>query len=104
MLLILDGAEHREAVAPVVERLLADCASLRLLVTAGSPLSVGGELVVDVKPLALPSARNWLSLSEEERGAAVGLFVERARTVQPELALTMANAVAIAEICRRLDG
>ena len=32
------------------------------------------------------------------------LFVERARAVQPAFVLDEANAAAVAEICRRLDG
>src|SRR5205823_3774872 len=32
------------------------------------------------------------------------LFVERARSVRPDIHLIEANAPAVAEICRRLDG
>ena len=32
------------------------------------------------------------------------LFVDRARTVRPDFALTADNAAAVAEICRRLEG
>jgi predicted ATPase len=39
-----------------------------------------------------------------ERYAAVRLFVDRARAVDPGFELTSANAAAVAEICRRLDG
>ena len=36
--------------------------------------------------------------------AAVRLFVERARTVEPDFMLTEANTPAVVDICRRLDG
>jgi len=38
------------------------------------------------------------------RVPAVALFVQRVRQVQPRFALGAANAPAVAEICRRLDG
>jgi len=38
------------------------------------------------------------------RCAAVQLFVERARAVQPAFALSAANATVVAEVCARLDG
>ena len=34
----------------------------------------------------------------------MAFFVERARAVVPTFALTDANAAAVAEVCRRLDG
>ena len=41
------------------------------------------------------------SLSEYE---SVRLFLERAQAVQPSFAVTPANAPAVAQVCRRLDG
>src|SRR5262249_39720863 len=46
-----------------------------------------------------------ISVPEEvARFEAVRLFVERARDVVPDFAVTTANAATLAETCRRLDG
>ena len=43
-------------------------------------------------------------VAEVAASPAVALFVDRARAVRPGFVLTEANAVAVAEICRRLEG
>ena len=55
-------------------------------------------------PLALPDADATARPANRRRSAAVALFVERAQAADPDFALTDANAAAVAEICRRLDG
>jgi tetratricopeptide (TPR) repeat protein len=45
-----------------------------------------------------------VALARLARNDAVCLFLERARTVAPQFALTAGNAGAVAQICRRLDG
>jgi tetratricopeptide (TPR) repeat protein len=44
------------------------------------------------------------SLEQVERSAAARLYAERARRSVPDFAITQQNAVAIAQICRALDG
>jgi non-specific serine/threonine protein kinase len=107
MLLVLDGVDGGGSVAGssrFVMTLLALCPRVTLLATSAIPLDLREERLFTVAPLALPGERVWASMSEDERGAAVGLFVERARDTYPGFTLTMANTVAVAEICRRLDG
>ena len=56
-------------------------------------------------PLALPDPRRLPPIAALcSQYAAVALFVQRARRVQPDFALTSENAPAVAEICHRLDG
>lgn len=103
LLLVLDNFEQVQAAAPDVSRLLAGAPGLRLLATSRSPLRVSGEREWPVPPLLLPSgdATDLESLRSSE---SVSLFLERANAVQADLTLTEANAPAIVEICRRLDG
>jgi len=91
MLVVLDNCEHLlDATAALIKMLLDACAGLRLLVTSREPIGVAGEVTWRV-----PS----LSLADE----AIELFVDRARLVQPDFAITEA-AAAVTEICHRLDG
>jgi predicted ATPase len=104
LLLLLDNAEQLLAAAPLANRLLDAAPRLTLLVTSREPLRVRDERVVPVLPLALPAASPLPDLDTLAQVPAVALFVERVREVKPDFALTVDNAQAIAEICRRLDG
>jgi predicted ATPase len=103
-LLVLDNAEQLLSAAPLVTQGLDATPRLTLLVTSREPLRVRDERAVRVLPLALPDAESLPDLDTLAQVPAVALFVERVREVQPAFALTAANAQAIAEICRRLDG
>ena len=84
--------------------LLAACPELRVLVTSRSLLRLSGEQRLPAPPLSLPDPERLPAVAQIEQYDAVALFVQRARAVQPEFALTDANARAVAEICARLDG
>jgi predicted ATPase/class 3 adenylate cyclase len=104
LLLVLDNFEQVLDAAPQLAELLMACPQLSMLVTSREPLQVRAEQQVAVAPLALPPAESALPLSELARVPAIDLFVQRARAIVPDFALTEENAPAIAEICRRLDG
>jgi len=103
LLLLLDNFEQVVEAADGVAELLRHCPELKALVTSREALRVRGEHLLTVPPLALPAAGERASdlLAGYE---AVRLFAERAREAQPRFALTDENAVAVAEICARLDG
>ena len=108
LLLVLDNFEHLVAAAPLVDDLLRRCPWLHVLVTSRQPLRVRGERQVPVQPLtspsALPGADQTTTAADVLRYPAVALFAERAEAVQPDFAVDDGNALAVAEICRRLDG
>jgi len=103
-LLVLDNFEQVLDAAPAVSQLLAACPELRILVTSRAPLRVSGEQEYVVPPMTLLAAGAAPASAEIGDNEAVRLFVERARSVRADFALTDQNAGAVAEICRRLDG
>jgi predicted ATPase/RsiW-degrading membrane proteinase PrsW (M82 family) len=104
LLLVLDNFEQVTDAAPVVAALLAKASRLKVLVTSRNPLRIGGEHDVPIPPLELPDPKADGALESLAANAAVALFVARAQAVDPEFALTDANAAAVAEICIGLDG
>jgi non-specific serine/threonine protein kinase len=105
LLLVVDNCEHVvHACAQLVEGLLQACPGLRVLTTSREPLGLAGEHVRRVPSLSLPGAQPTPSLEDLMQSEAVQLFVDRAVTALPEFRLTGRNALAVAEICRRLDG
>ncbi len=99
-LLILDACEHAlKGAVLIASTLLAECPRVRILATSREALHVPSETRVPVTPLVLPEPD-----SEEERSAAVELFLERARSARPGFERD-GDAVALAaEIARRVDG
>src|SRR3984957_18957731 len=105
MLLLLDNCEHViDAVASLAAQLLGGVQGVSILATSREPLGVAGERQYRLGPLGSPQASNGLTVGEAAAFPAVQLFVERVSAIVEDFALTDANARAVAEICRRLDG
>ena len=104
LLLILDNFEQVTVAAPLVARLLAAAAALRVIATSRIPLHVSGEQEFPVPPLAVPDTGRGAGVDEARQFEAVNLFVERARRVQPAFELTDRNVGAVVAISQRLDG
>lgn len=103
VLLVLDNCEHlADACALLAERLLESCPAVRLLATSREPLAARGEVQYAVDPLPVPGGEQ--GVSDVAGSAALQLFVDRVRAALPDFALGQDNAVAVAEICRHLDG
>jgi len=102
-LLLLDNCEHMlSSAAGLVSLLLARCPALQVLATSRAPLSVQGEQIFPVHPLAVPPI--GADLGGIQAAPAVLLFAQRAAATSPTFTLTEQNAEAVAEVCRRLDG
>lgn len=115
MLLVLDNCEHLVAsVAELAQALLDAAPSLHLLATSQEPLRLGAEQVLRLGPLAIdhepaePAAATRAAPAPElagaDAGAAVRLFAERVRSLQPAFRLDAGTRTDAAEVCRRLDG
>jgi predicted ATPase/DNA-binding winged helix-turn-helix (wHTH) protein len=105
MLLVFDNCEHVIGrVAELIELILHGSSRVRVLATSREPLRADGEYVIPLRPLEFPSAGSELNVSEILSYPAVELFVERAAArVDPDN-LSNGEVIALAEICRRLDG
>lgn len=104
LLLVLDNLEQVANAGLLLVELLAGCPRLKLLVTSRAALRVRGEQLLAVPPLRVPDRASEPDSASIVDFPAVALFLERARAVDPTFRLTHANAPAVADICRRLDG
>ena len=105
LLLILDNCEHLlGASARLVDKLLDSCPRVRILATSREGLGVEGEGRWPVPPLSVPEPQGAPSSEELEAYESVRLFLERARGRDPSFSLSPQSAVAVAGVCRRLEG
>src|SRR5207253_1595761 len=106
-LIVLDNCEHLvDAAADVATALLRACPRLRILATSRERLGVSGEVAWRVPTLPVPPEPpdgDPVTIAAALGYDAVRLFVERA-AAWPGFRATDANAAAIVQICRRLDG
>jgi predicted ATPase/DNA-binding NarL/FixJ family response regulator len=103
-LLVLDNLEHlnSQALAEFVMELLERCPHLHILASSREPLRISSEQRYITPPLHTQTAAQTAQALAEL--PAVQLFVARASSVRQDFTLGPDNALAIAEICRRMDG
>lgn len=105
LLLVLDNCEHFiEVCATMADMLLRTCPQVQFLATSREALRVPGETAWRVPSLSLPGPQTVPALETLTQSESVRLFADRATAVQPHFALTQANAQAVTQICRELDG
>jgi predicted ATPase/DNA-binding CsgD family transcriptional regulator len=104
VLLVVDNCEQVLAAGLDLTEPLRTCPGIRLLVTSRERLHLAVEREFPVAPLAVPQPGDAADLDRLVAVPAVAMLVTRVRYVQPAFTLTAADAVAVAEICLRLDG
>jgi predicted ATPase/DNA-binding SARP family transcriptional activator len=103
LLLVADNCEHLvEAVARLVDHLLARCPGLSVLATSREPLGIAGELLHPVGPLAVPGGE--VSPAEALTYPAVRLLADRGAAARPGFGVDQATLAPVLRICRALDG
>jgi predicted ATPase len=103
-LLVLDNLEQVVEGAPELSELLARCPTLTVLATSRTVLRLRAEHEYRVPPLETGPSHTIDQLAGGTSSPAVRLFDDRARAVRSDLVLDDDDALAVAEICRRLDG
>src|SRR6266567_4203222 len=98
------GGIGKTRLALQVAELLAACPQLKMLVTSRMALHVQAEQEVAVPPLCVPDPRHLPEVVALAQYDALALFIQRAQAVKPAFQLSHANARAVAEICRHLEG
>jgi predicted ATPase/class 3 adenylate cyclase len=104
LLLVLDSLEQVVPAAPLLAQILSEAPGVNLLATSREATQMAAERVYPVSPLRVPDPRHLPDPRALSQYEAPALFVDRARAVQPSFEVTTENALAIAEICVRLDG
>jgi predicted ATPase/DNA-binding SARP family transcriptional activator len=101
ILLLLDNMEHLLEGASLLQDILTEAPSVKLLVTSRERLNLQSEWVLPLTGLSYPSNS---TLAGARDSSAVKLFVERASRVQPGFALSSETVPLIVRICHLTQG
>ncbi|HWM15128.1 MAG TPA: DUF4062 domain-containing protein [Microbacterium sp.] len=104
VLVVLDNFEQIVDAAPLLVRLYTVAPTATFLVTSRVVLRIRGEQVYEVQTLRTPDGSAPPNLDRARQSPAVALFVDRARAVKPDFALTDENAKTVSDIVHQLDG
>jgi predicted ATPase/DNA-binding winged helix-turn-helix (wHTH) protein len=105
VLLVLDNCEHViDSVAALADHLTHGAPELRILATSREPLRAADEYLYRLAPLPFPVPEVPTNATEMMAFPAVELFVSCAARCLDGYDLSDADAHAVAEICRRLEG
>ncbi|MEU8384128.1 hypothetical protein, partial [Streptosporangium sp. NPDC048865] len=101
LLIVLDTCEHLvESCAAMVVAVLTGAPDVQIIVTSRQELGLPLEVVMVVEPFPVPPPEAP-DLADHD---APSLFLDRARAVAPGLRTDGRAMMAVARLCRRLDG
>ncbi len=103
VLLVIDSAGSTEVLLQAIRQLLG-VSKLKILLCHTGPLHLRAEHLYEVKPLAVPPAREGLTPQQIAQYPSVQLLLERVRHYKNGYAISAENAPALAALCRHLDG
>ncbi|MFA1547807.1 BTAD domain-containing putative transcriptional regulator [Actinomadura chokoriensis] len=104
MVVVLDNCEHLvDAVARLVDHVLAQAPGVRVLATSREPLGITGESLCPVPSLPLPD-EDVTDPAKALGYASVRLFADRAAAVRPGFTVDAGAVADVVAICRALDG
>jgi predicted ATPase/DNA-binding winged helix-turn-helix (wHTH) protein len=105
ILLVFDSCEHViETASELAQQLIQGTPHVHILATSRESLRVEGEQIHRLFPLAGPPDDAALTAAEALSFPAAQLFVERVSMATNGFSLCDADAPAVANICRKLDG
>lgn len=109
LLLVLDNLEHllQNGLTGMINDLLINAPAVKILATSRARLNLQSEQIYLLGGMSTPSTdemRAWRTPAEAANYSALALFVQRARRVQPDFELALADLDTVAQICRRLGG
>lgn len=105
VIVILDNCDHVvEAAAHLAESLLKNSGMIAVIATCREPLRAEGERVFRLGGLETPPGSSPVRSAEALEFSAIRLFMDRADAGAVPFMLTDADAPALAQLCRSLDG
>ncbi len=93
-----DSATARNAIIDLLEQL----PFLKCLVSSRISLEIQGENYLPIQPLPFPPDQS--QADDLTTYPSIQLFLDRAKSIKPDFALTKKNAEAISSLCARLEG
>jgi DNA-binding SARP family transcriptional activator/predicted ATPase len=115
LLLILDNLEHLVDGASLLAEILRVAPGVKVLITARERMQIQGEHLFPIGGLAFPERDPVPSMFSGTDGdarakayvesyAAIRMFFQSASRVQPQFAVASKDVVAMAQICRVVEG